>query len=85
MGTEYPQSKFVGIDIMPYYPSTIKPKNVTFQGINILEGLPFEDNTFDYVYMRFMMVALSHKDRETVIKEIIRVCKPNGWIELMEG
>ncbi|CAI2161751.1 17060_t:CDS:2 [Funneliformis geosporum] len=85
MGERFPASKFTGIDLRPTYPELIKPSNVSFVQANVLQDLPFKDNTFDYVYMRFMMFALTFDDWETALKEIIRVCRPNGWIELMEG
>ncbi|GES74450.1 S-adenosyl-L-methionine-dependent methyltransferase [Rhizophagus clarus] len=84
LGTKYQNSNFKGIDVFPLYPSTIKPQNVSFELHNILNGLPFEDNKFEYVIMRFMMFALSLKEWESVINEMVRVCKPDGWIEIME-
>lgn len=85
LGTKYEKSNFKGIDAFAFFPSTIKPQNVSFEQHNILNGLPFEDNKFEYVIMRFMMFSLSLKEWENVINEMVRVCKPNGWIEIMEG
>lgn len=84
MATEFPNPKFTGIDIAPLYPTEIKPENVTFQQSNVLTGLPFEDNTFDFVYIRFMIFAFSLEDWERAIREVVRVTKPGGWIEIME-
>ncbi|CAG8531561.1 2780_t:CDS:2 [Funneliformis caledonium] len=84
MGQLFPEARFVGIDFIPTYPSEIKPPNVSFEKHDILEGFPYKDNTFDYVHMRFMMFAFTPENWRTVIEELIRVCKPNGWIELME-
>ncbi|CAG8527384.1 14241_t:CDS:2 [Funneliformis mosseae] len=84
MGELFPEAQFVGIDFIPTYPSEIKPPNVSFEKHDILEGIPYKDNTFDYVHMRFMMFAFTPENWRTVIEELIRVCKPNGWIELME-
>jgi ubiquinone/menaquinone biosynthesis C-methylase UbiE len=85
MSTDYPRSSFTGIDISPIYPGDIKPRNLAFYTANVLEGLPFADNTFDFVYMRFLMTAFTEDDWQKVVKELIRVCKPNGWVEFMEG
>ncbi|EXX57466.1 hypothetical protein GLOIN_2v1652504 [Rhizophagus irregularis DAOM 181602=DAOM 197198] len=84
LGTKYEKSNFKGIDAFAFFPSTIKPQNVSFEQHNILNGLPFENNKFEYVIMRFMMFSLSLKEWENVINEMVRVCKPNGWIEIME-
>ncbi|CAG8562140.1 8902_t:CDS:2 [Ambispora gerdemannii] len=84
--TEYEEACFTGIDIATLYPKEIKPQNTRFIASNILEGLPFEDNTFDFVYCRFMMFVLTLEDwQEKVIPELARVLKPNGWLEIMEG
>jgi ubiquinone/menaquinone biosynthesis C-methylase UbiE len=34
--------------------------------------------------MRFMMFAIVIEDWPEAINELIRVCKPGGWIEIME-
>jgi ubiquinone/menaquinone biosynthesis C-methylase UbiE len=85
LGTKYKNSNFKGVDAFASFPTTIKPPNVSFEVHNVLDGLPFEDNKFEYVIMRFMMLSLSLKEWEKVINEMVRVCKPNGWIEIMEG
>ncbi|RIA85891.1 S-adenosyl-L-methionine-dependent methyltransferase [Glomus cerebriforme] len=84
LGTKYSNSKFKGIDAYRWYPTTIKPTNVSFDQANVLDGLPYEDDEFEYVIMRFMMFSFLLKEWKPIIKEMIRVCKPNGWIEIME-
>lgn len=49
---EYPKSTIVGVDMVPLFPRDIKPSNCLFYQSNILNGLPFQDGTFDYVFMR---------------------------------
>ena len=84
MATDYPRSKFTGIDVAPLYPIHTKPHNVEFLQVNVLNGLPYADNTFDYVICRFMIFAFTIQDWKFVINEICRVCKVGGYIELME-
>ncbi|RIA85883.1 S-adenosyl-L-methionine-dependent methyltransferase [Glomus cerebriforme] len=84
VATEYPRSRFTGIDIAPTYPIHTKPHNVEFLQANILTGLPYADNTFDYVFCRFMIFAFTLEDWKLAIKEICRVCKVGGYIEFME-
>ncbi|CAG8570652.1 6167_t:CDS:2 [Gigaspora margarita] len=71
-------------DISPLQPTHIKPKNFTFIKANVLEGIPFEDNTFDFVYQRFMSYAYTKDEWSDVINELVRVLKPGGFLELME-
>ncbi|CAG8576878.1 6455_t:CDS:2 [Dentiscutata heterogama] len=77
LASKYPRSHFTGCDIVANYPLHIKPGNSTFVKANVIEGLPFPDNTF-------MMFALTTKDWPFAIKEMVRVTKPGGWIEIME-
>ncbi|KAI8613717.1 S-adenosyl-L-methionine-dependent methyltransferase [Chytriomyces sp. MP71] len=51
---------------------------------NVLEGLPYADNTFDYVHQRLLVTAIPNDKWPAVIAELIRVTKPGGWIELVE-
>src|SRR5581483_1184992 len=48
LSNEYPLSEFIGIDKTKLFPSLIKPSNLKFIHANILEGLPFQDNYFDF-------------------------------------
>src|SRR4051794_2842473 len=84
MAYEYPSAIFIGVDISPIFPSEKKkPENATFLQ-NMLDGLPFEDNTFDFVYQRSLASAISEDQWKCdVIHELYRVTKPGGWIELM--
>ncbi|CAB4393969.1 unnamed protein product [Rhizophagus irregularis] len=85
MAFEYPSAIFIGVDISPIFPSEQKkPDNATFLQ-NMLDGLPFEDDTFDFVYQRSLASAISEDQwKNDVIYELHRVTKPDGWIELME-
>ncbi|CAG8549833.1 7847_t:CDS:2 [Funneliformis mosseae] len=86
MASEYPESKFMGIDISDVFPTECMPRNADFQTADILESLPFNDNTYDFVFMRFLITAIPEdKWTSQVIPELIRVTKPGGWIELMES
>ncbi|KAI9249351.1 hypothetical protein EDC94DRAFT_637222 [Helicostylum pulchrum] len=82
---EYPKSTVIGIDITPIYPKEIKPTNCAFYQCNVLNTLPFEDNTFDYIFMRFMSQGVESEKWPFILSELVRVLKPNGWIEWVEG
>ncbi|CAG8472882.1 8643_t:CDS:2 [Funneliformis mosseae] len=84
MASDYPRTYFVGVDLLSTFPR-LKPYNVSFIQCNVLEGLPFEKDTFDLVYCRFLMLDIKEFQwRDLVLRELARVVKTNGWIELME-
>jgi len=78
----YPKSTFIGIDIVDFKREDLP--NLAFIKSNIFDGLPFPDNTFDYVHQSNMMLSIRKDQWPFIIDEIIRVTKPNGWIEFME-
>jgi len=84
MATDYPNSLFIGTDLADVYPSAITPRNCEFVKANTITGLPFQDNTFDYVYQRCMLLSFPEKEWPGVIKELTRVTKPGGFIEIVE-
>ncbi|RUS17105.1 hypothetical protein BC937DRAFT_90410 [Endogone sp. FLAS-F59071] len=77
MAQDFPRSTFVGTDIT-LTSNNPAPPNCTFIITNTLKGLPFEDNTR-------MGVAFDKKDWPIAIKELIRVTKPRGYIELVKN
>ncbi|CAG8498255.1 7677_t:CDS:2 [Dentiscutata heterogama] len=86
MANKYPHTKFIGLDVSPTFSNSPLPYNVEFVQADLLKGLPFDDNTFDFVYMSNLVRYLSTKQWEDiVIKELVRVSKPYAFIEVMEG
>ncbi|RIB12295.1 S-adenosyl-L-methionine-dependent methyltransferase, partial [Gigaspora rosea] len=82
IATTYPLAKVIGLDISPIQSTHIKPKNFEFIKANAQEGLPFDDNTFDFVFQRFLLVGYAKEKWPYVINEIVRVLKPGGFLEL---
>ncbi|CAG8736432.1 8163_t:CDS:2, partial [Ambispora leptoticha] len=86
MAQQYPNSKFVGIDISPIQPTENLPPNVKFIQYNVLDGLPYEDSSFDFVHEQFMVAAFTESQwEEKVIPEMIRIARPDGWVESLEA
>ncbi|KAK4520705.1 uncharacterized protein ATC70_006584 [Mucor velutinosus] len=83
MAKEFPKSHFTGCDEM-IYPINTPPTNCHFRVIDISKGLPFADNTFDFVTQHDALFRYSQKDWDTVLPELIRVLKPGGYVELVE-
>lgn len=85
MAKEFPKSSFHGVDMTAHEFTKEKLPNFEFTVGNLLEGLPFEDNTFDYVYQRLLFLGLNDEGWTKVISELLRVLKPGGYIELLEA
>ncbi|KAF0527523.1 S-adenosyl-L-methionine-dependent methyltransferase [Gigaspora margarita] len=86
LGQDYPNSTFVGIDIQSKgFPSVNeRSPNTGFLVHNLLSGIPFPDETFDYVHMESMWLAFTKQQYMNVIHELVRVTKYHGWIEIYE-
>ncbi|KAG9288820.1 hypothetical protein G9A89_001144 [Geosiphon pyriformis] len=85
MARQYPESNFTGVDISPFFETENVPENVKFFESNLLDGLPFQDSTFDFVHQRFLTAAFTQVQWETqAVQELSRVTKPGGWIEFFE-
>ncbi|KAJ8661504.1 hypothetical protein O0I10_002770 [Lichtheimia ornata] len=85
MASEFPNAQFYGIDIYTMYPSDIKPPNVHFIQGNVLEGLPYDDATFDFVHMSYVSTCFSQRDRRQLLHQIRRVLKPGGYVEFRDA
>ena len=72
MATEYPKSDFAGVGTCPQQFPSQTPKNVKFAQANILTGLPFEDNEFDFVRLCYFANSLACGEWGPAIKELIR-------------
>ena len=77
----------MGIDHEEILPSENDlAKNLKFIKHNILDGIPYENDTFDFIHMNIMMKSFTDAEWETIIvPEIFRVCKPGGWIEVCKS
>ncbi|ORZ11941.1 S-adenosyl-L-methionine-dependent methyltransferase [Absidia repens] len=84
VATDYPNCQLTGIDISDVFPTTIRPPNVQFEIGNVLSRLPYEDNTFDFINLRFFILALRKNEWSTTLQELYRILKPGGVIESME-
>ncbi|RUS32044.1 S-adenosyl-L-methionine-dependent methyltransferase [Jimgerdemannia flammicorona] len=85
MASHYPNSTFIGIDINDVVLQSAEiPSNCSFIKANTVLGLPFEDETFDYIFQRCMFASFTPRDWETGIRELARVVKPGGWVESFE-
>ncbi|GBB95918.1 hypothetical protein RclHR1_26430002 [Rhizophagus clarus] len=86
LSKKYPSAKFIGLDLFSLSPpKDFSQDNLQFVQGDIIKGLPFEDGSIDFVHMRCVLASFTERQwEEIVIKELVRICKPGGWIELSE-
>ncbi|RUS29371.1 S-adenosyl-L-methionine-dependent methyltransferase [Jimgerdemannia flammicorona] len=84
MATDYPNSQFIGIDIADGFPESIRPINCEFRIVNVRHQLPFEDMSFDYIFIRNMAFTIAQTDLPEVFQEIFRILRPGGVVEMVE-
>jgi len=87
MGETFPKSNFTGVDLTNTLTGNDSlqseiSQNVKFVKGNVLDGLPFKDSTFDYVFIRYLSFGFTEQDWKYVINEVIRITKPGGWMEV---
>lgn len=88
---EWPGANVIGLDIVPppidegASRQDIRPQNYAFVPGNVLERLPFPDASFDYVHQRMLVGAIPRDRWPEVVRELARVTRPGGWIELVEA
>ncbi|CAG8610562.1 11590_t:CDS:2, partial [Ambispora leptoticha] len=78
---EFPYAQVYGIDISANFPTSIKPLNSHFIVGDVTEGLPWEDNYFDFVWIRYLFVGIKDADWQNLYREVKRVLKPGGILE----
>jgi ubiquinone/menaquinone biosynthesis C-methylase UbiE len=85
MAADFPNPSYFGIDILPVYPTSTVPINITFQQHDLLKGLPYDDNTFDFVHIQLLVFDLTELQWETIVfHELARILKPGGWLEICD-
>ncbi len=84
MAQAFPIAHVIGVDLERASVSGPVADNYTFAPGNVLERLPFADNTFDFVHQRLLVAAIPAARWPAVIHELWRVTRPRGWVELVE-
>lgn len=85
MAHDHPECHVTAFDLVEAAGATpYRPKNYSFFIHNVLDRFPCADNSYDLVHMGFMSYALREDDWPVVLKELFRVTKPGGRVQLME-
>ncbi len=59
--------------------------NASFQVMNALESLEFDDNSFDVVNARYIQAFMMKTSWAPLMKEIMRILRPGGRLLLTDG
>lgn len=85
---KYPETAtMVGTDIAPVANASHLPVNIMLCKQNILEDWPQEwEGSFDLVHQRATMAYAGSHDRAVeVTRRLVRLLKPGGWLQLVDG
>jgi SAM-dependent methyltransferase len=78
----HPDALVVGLDLIPS--KTPQPAGYRWVKANLLHGLPFAGDQFDFVYQRLLLVGVPLASWPEAVAELVRVTRPGGWVELVE-
>lgn len=79
---EFTEAQVVGLDLVPGKPR--HPPGYRAVRANLLHGLPFADDRFDFVHQRLLFLAVPVDAWPALIEDLVRVTRPGGWVELVE-
>ena len=84
MAQQFPQAHIVGVDIALTSLPRILPNTCLFSQADVLQGLPFPSHQFDFTHQRLLVFGIPAPRWPDVVRELVRVTRPQGWIELLE-
>ncbi len=83
---QWPGATVVGCDLReePGIPRHLPP-NYRYLKANVVNGIPLNDGSFEYSHMRALWSALTPAQWPLALRELVRLTKPGGTIEIIEG
>lgn len=73
------------VDIQPKPDDVVLPANINFIQLDLVDALPFEDNSFDVILSESSLEHLAADSRLYALKEAIRCLRPNGRMAVSIG
>ena len=83
MTAAYPEHKYYGIDLSPYYAEFARERHGLRDAVLVsdnAEAMPFKDGYFDVVTCAHLLHELPRAARANVLREMRRVLKPGGLL-----
>jgi SAM-dependent methyltransferase len=80
---EFEDALVVGFDLEPG--PLPWPDRYRFVRGNLLNPLPFLEDRFDFTHQRLLISGIPVSSWVQVVAELMRVTRPGGWIELVDG
>ncbi|KAI9357822.1 S-adenosyl-L-methionine-dependent methyltransferase [Pilaira anomala] len=85
MAKSFPNSNFFGVDVSDFDVAKLEiPTNARLSKGDICKSISALDNTFDFVFQRLLIATFTNDQWNSNLKELYRVTKPGGFIELLE-
>jgi ubiquinone/menaquinone biosynthesis C-methylase UbiE len=79
---QFPEALVVGMDLV--VGKREQPSRHRWVRGNVLHGLPFADDLFDFVHQRLLLAGVPLASWPVVAVDLVRVTRPGGWVELSE-
>ncbi|RUS30418.1 S-adenosyl-L-methionine-dependent methyltransferase [Jimgerdemannia flammicorona] len=85
------KSQFFGFDIEEFnppqvFPTTVMPQNCFFEVADATKlPLPYNDNEFDFVFMRSFANVLTTENWPKVLQELVRITKEGGYVQVVDA
>lgn len=81
MADKFPEAEVIGVDITPTQPGWVPP-NLKFQLDDVQQDWTFEEESFDFIHVRYMHGALT--DWPKLYDQMYKFLKPGGWFQHIE-
>ncbi|KAA8650645.1 hypothetical protein EYZ11_002800 [Aspergillus tanneri] len=79
-----PDCEVIGLDIFPHMNPDDTPENLWLQVDDLNRSFTFPSNHFDLVHSRLLATGINKARWPSYIRDIKRVLKPGGWVQLVE-
>jgi ubiquinone/menaquinone biosynthesis C-methylase UbiE len=82
----YPDAALTGLDLSPYFLAIAQHKTQhSIQWVHAAaEDTPFADDSFDLVSIFLMCHELPQSATQSILREVRRLVKPNGYLAIMD-